>query len=117
MATVLIGATVLLSGACGSGDGGKHGEITYEVSGESGATADVTRVLPPEEGGNSSVTFAAQKLPLSQNARISKGTFEVRATASKGAATCRIVVDGKEADKRTGAPGKEVTCKATVAES
>jgi hypothetical protein len=32
----------------------------------------------------------------------------------KGPATCRIVVDGKEADKQTGAPGQKVTCTATV---
>ena len=116
LAGAMIGVTVLLSSACGMLDRGEHGEITYEVSGEAGATADVTRVLPPEAGGTASVTSPKEKLPMTRTASIGKGVFEVHATPSKGAATCRIVVDGDEVDKQTGAPGQQVTCKATVKE-
>ncbi|MGA5299501.1 MmpS family transport accessory protein [Nucisporomicrobium flavum] len=114
LAGVLIGATVLLSSGCGSLDRGEHGEISYEVTGEAGTTADITRVLPVDAGGTPSVTFPAQKLPASMHASIAEGTFEVHAVPAKGAAGCRIVVDGEEADKQTGAPGKEVICRATV---
>ncbi|MEV4701921.1 hypothetical protein [Actinoplanes sp. NPDC049316] len=114
LAGALIGATVLLSSACGSLDRGEHGEITWEVTGEAGATADITRVLPADAGAEPSVTFADQKLPASMRASIAEGTFEVHAVPAKGAAGCRIVVDGTEADKQTGAPGKEIICRATV---
>lgn len=92
---------------------GPHGVITYEVTGEPGATADVTRVLPKSDGGGA-VTMAKQTLPFTSKAIVDPGTFEVRATASRGALTCRIVVDGKEKANRTGIPGQPVTCTVTV---
>jgi hypothetical protein len=113
LAAVLIGTTVLLTGACGQLDRGQHGEITYEVTGEPGATADVVRVLPAEEA-QPSISFPGEKLPMSRRASISKGAFEVHAKASKGATSCRVVVDGKEADKQMSTAGQEVVCKATV---
>src|SRR4051812_22089025 len=111
-AAVVLGAALVFVSAC---DRGPHGEITYEVTGPAGATADVTRVLPKEEGGGA-VTLAKQALPFTNKASISAGTFEVRATPSEGALTCRIVVDGKETAKKTGEPGQQVSCTAVVKE-
>jgi hypothetical protein len=114
-AALVLGTALVLVSACNRGP---HGEIDYEITGEPGATADVTRVLPPGqvEGQTDSITFPKQTLPLKRHASISKGTFEVYGTPSKGALTCRIVVDGEELAKETGAPGQKVSCKADVKE-
>jgi hypothetical protein len=111
LAAVVIGSAVMVVSACGSSS---HGEITYEMTGESGATADVTRVLPGQNGKPNSETFPNTALPMSQSASIGKGTFEVYGTPSSGALTCRIVLDGKEVAKQTGAPGQKVSCQAQV---
>jgi hypothetical protein len=111
-AVVLATALVLVS-AC---DRGPHGEIDYELTGEAGATADITRVLPVA-GKVNSVTLPKQALPQKLHASIGRGEeFEVYGTPSKGALTCRVVVDGKEVAKQTGAPGQKVSCKAKVEE-
>lgn len=109
---VLCTALVLVS-ACNRGP---HGEIDYELTGDAGATADMTRVLPIDGKANS-VTFPKQTLPQKRHASIGRGEeFELSGTPSKGALTCRIVIDGKELAKQTGAPGQKVSCKATVEE-
>ena len=103
LAAIVLGGAVMLVSACGSSS---HGEITYEMTGEAGATAEVTRVLPGADGKPNSVTMPNTALPMSQLASIGKGTFEVYGTPSSGALACRIVLDGKEVAKQTGAPGQ-----------
>jgi hypothetical protein len=109
LAAAAAAAAAVLTSACSPAE---NGEIRYEMTGEAGATADVTRVPPGTDGQPDSVTFPKRALPMSEHASIAKGPFEVYGTPSRGALTCRIVMDGKEVAKQTGAPGQKVSCTA-----
>jgi hypothetical protein len=110
-AAVVLGTALVLVSGCSRPEAR---EIRYEMTGDAGATANVTRVLPGDDGSPNSVTLSGEKLPMSKFAKFDEGRFEVSGTPTKGALTCRILVDGKEVAKKTGAPGQKVACETQV---
>jgi hypothetical protein len=119
---VLIGAVTVsaLALASGCSSGPELKDVSFELTGDSDATANVTRTLPDETGtggGDTHVAkFDAVKLPWKSNVRQDKSTVVLVGTPTKGALTCRITVAGQEVAKKTGAPGQPVTCTGAVPE-
>lgn len=69
-----------------------------------------------DSGTPKTATEEKVNVPWSQLLVINRGETVLEATPSKGALTCRIVVEKKEVAKVTGAPGQKVTCTAEVDE-
>lgn len=108
------GLVLLPLAACGRDSGPL--ETRYELTGDSGATVRPTVQVLDENGKANRSTSEQAALPWSRLLVAERGETVLEATPSKGALTCRIVVEGTEVAKVTGAPGKPVTCTARVDE-
>ena len=116
---VVLGGSALLFAGCGK-DAGPL-ETAYELTGEGGAVAEVTRSIPSIDKDPSKIvlktaTDKAVTLPWKSLVVAERGETVMEATPSKGSLVCRIVVEGKEVARVEGKPGEKVTCKAKVDE-
>jgi hypothetical protein len=119
MKRVLIVVPILAAAVLATAGCAKTGplETKYEVTGEASATAQMAILYNSGDAGTSTPTqLPAEKgtLPWTTTLVAGRGDTVLTATPSKGALTCRIVVEGKEVAKVAGQPGQAVTCKAPV---
>ncbi|KIR60653.1 MULTISPECIES: hypothetical protein [Micromonospora] len=114
--SLLLGPVLLLASACA--DTGPL-EVRYELTGEPGVTVGPVIVVPAEGGDGTATQRTTQEtgpVPWQATLVVERGETTLEATPSRGALTCRIVVEGREAARVTGVPGQPVTCSAPVGE-
>jgi len=114
VALVAVGVT---ASGCGMfGEDTVPGDTAYHVTGEAGATIDVTRTsaAPAGQPGPATEKDSGVALPFDKLLVLEPGDTTITAVPSKGALTCWIVVEGKEVVRVAGQPGKPVTCTAKI---
>ncbi|MCW2504533.1 MAG: hypothetical protein JWO79_2817 [Actinomycetia bacterium] len=106
-----VGAIVLATGCRNTGPL----DVTFRLTGDPGATADVHyRSEPDSDGTGGSGSARAQRLPWRLDSMVNRGPAALEATPSKGVLTCTITVKGREVVKATGRPGRKVRCSGDI---
>jgi hypothetical protein len=107
----LLGAAILLAAGC------SREPVNYEVIIEvTGTQGTVVTTMP---GGKPGETVKDVTLPwkggyVVESPDAKKGLMTVQVTPAKGAATCRIEVEGKQIVKKVGKEGEALKCEADI---
>ncbi len=116
--TALLLAVPMLTTACGAFSSDSDLARSSEVILDAGGSADkITYKLPTkdEPNGDNATVLDSPQLPWHAGRVVLPGTVTlIVAPAKDGVATCRLEVEKKEVDKKTGAPGAPVTCTAKI---
>lgn len=109
---------VVVVGLSLTGCSAEKTDVTFEATGDPGVTAVIKIVVQGENRLGAATGYALPDengpLPWSGTRQSMSGETWFTVTASTGAATCRILVGGKELTKVVGKPGQPVECSTKV---
>jgi hypothetical protein len=114
---LLLGSAMLLASGCSKTT---NVEVSYELTGETPTAAEVTRASPTwvdDIGGKIKTVTTTEKnvkVPYKQLIVATSGKVVLEAVPTKGALTCRIVVEGEEVAKVRGKADEKVKCEAKI---
>jgi hypothetical protein len=114
IAVMLAALGAATSGCSDFSTGDDPRQTVYEVTGDPGTKAAVTRTAKDRYGNPINTNEGTIAVPWNKTYTVDQGETTMEATPTTGAVTCRIVVSGMEIAKVVGKPAEKVTCKAIV---